>query len=1130
MERLFNDGWSFVKLPVGSTLEDTVAAEWKIVDLPHDWLIAQSDDLYESGDGWYQRTLNVPDAFDGLVRLLRFDGVYMDCDVLVNGNTVCTHRYGYTAFDADLTRALHTGDNTILVHIRHQSPNTRWYSGAGIFRDVVYHTLPARHVVLDGVYVHTRREESGWVMTIETELTGPDSGEMLKHRLLDAQGKCQVEASTHTAGNLSVMTLTIQNPRLWSCDHPCCYTLETTIGTQRIRQKIGFRTAQLTADRGLLLNDQPVKLHGVCLHHDLGALGAAFNEKAARRQLRIMREMGVNALRTSHNPPAKKLMDLCDEMGILVVDEFSDMWEKPKTTYDYARFFADCWQEDVRSWVRRDRNHPSLLMWSIGNEIADVNEPRGEEVTRLLCEEVRLHDPKGNGFTTFGSNYMPWQGAQNCAKWVDAVGYNYAEKYYRPHHEAHPEWVIYGSETASMVFSRGIYHFPETANILCDEDLQCSSLFNSATSWGTKDLRVLFSEDRNTGFSLGQFLWTGMDYIGEPTPYHTRNSYFGFVDTAGFPKDSFYACKAFWNAEPMVHIGVYWDWNKGQLVDVPVMTNGAMVELFLNGESLGRETIDLSDKDHCIPVWRVPYQPGVLKAVAYDTDGLAIAEETRCSFGDSAAICLKAEDACLLADGQDMTFVEITMKDETGNPVENAVDRVTVSVSGAGRLVGLDNGDSTDTDSYHTQSRRLFSGKLLAMVASNGQVGDIVVQAASCGKPTATLVLQAVAADVPEGISCGMNLSEMTAETCLKAMGESDIPVRRIELIPRNGFVIAPEQPTLTFDTRFFPANAPAQRVTFRVTNAAGIDSPCATLEQDGSSVTVIGKFDGEVYLRATCNNGDDHPRIISQQRITVEGMGETALNPYAFVAGGLYDLHYGDLGAGNEHGVSFASDHESMAGFSNVDFGLAGSDEVTLPLFTFSGAQYDMELWLGNPREGGEKLMDIAYQKPSIWNVYQPETYKLPRRLTGMQTLCFVMRTKVHLAGFTFTRQSRAWQRLSPLQADTLYGDSFTKTDEGVTGIGNNVSFGYQEMDFEDAEKAVLVIDGATPLTENPITIRMQDAHGHEHTEMVTFKGGDERSTQRFTLSVPGGMCSVTFVFLPGSHFDFYGFRFEKA
>ncbi len=1129
MERLLNDGWRFVKLPFGSTLDDAKAANWRPVDLPHDWLVAQTEDLYETSDGWYRRTLNLSDASDGQVRLLRFDGVYMDCDVLVNDQLVCTHRYGYTAFDADLTPFLSDGENEIIVHIRHQSPNTRWYSGAGIFRDVVLYTLPARHIAMDGVYAYTRKEGDQWTLTIETEVVGPAGQDKLTHRLLDAEGNCQAEATTSVCSDIQKMCLTIEDPQLWSCQTPYCYTLETTLSTQTIRQHIGFRTAVLTTDRGLLLNGEPVKLHGVCLHHDLGALGAAFNEKAARRQLRIMQRMGVNALRTSHNPPAKKLMDLCDEMGILVLDELLDMWEKPKTAYDYARFFADCWQEDVRSWVRRDRNHPSLLMWSIGNEISDVNEPRGEELTRLLCDEIHLHDPQRNGFTTFGSNYMPWQGAQNCAKWVDAVGYNYAEKYYEAHHAQHPDWVIYGSETSSMVFSRGIYHFPETATILCDDDLQCSSLLNSVTSWGAKDLRILFTEDRNTEFSLGQFMWTGIDYIGEPTPYHTRNSYFGYVDTAGFPKDSFYACKAFWNDEPMVHIGVYWDWNEDQLIDVPVMTNGAAVELFLNGVSLGKETIDLSDKDHCIPVWRVPFQPGCLTAKAYDANGQVIAEESRHSFGESAAICLKAEEDFLQADGQDMAFVEITMADKDGYPVENAVDRVAVSVSGAGRLVGLDNGDSTDTDPYQTQSRRLFSGKLLAMVASNGEPGDIVVEVASRGKATARLTLHAVAADKPEGCSCGMDLAARPAEKIVEAENEYDIPVRRIELIPQNGLRITPDQPTLMFTTRFFPAEANDQPVAFRATNAAGIDSPCVVLAQQGDTVTVTGKFDGEVYLRVTCNNGYPHPRVISLQRLTVEGMGATALDPYQFVAGGLYDLSYGDLGAGNEHGVSFASDHESMAGFSNVDFGLAGSDEVTLPIFTFSGAQYDMELWLNDPREGGEKLMDIAYQKPSIWNVYQPETYKLPRRLTGMQTLCFVMRTKVHLAGFTFTKQSRAWQTLSPLQADTLYGDSFTKGEAGVTGIGNNVSFGYLEMDFEERDKATLVLEGATPLAENPITIRMQDAQGNEHTEMVTFKGGEGRCTQRFPVKVPMGVCSVTFVFLPGSNFDFYSFRFEK-
>jgi beta-galactosidase len=353
--------------------------------------------------------------------------------------------------------------------------------------------------------------------------------------------------------------------------------------------------------------------------------------------------------------------------------------------------------------------------------------------------------------------------------------------------------------------------------------------------------------------------------------------------------------------------------------------------------------------------------------------------------------------------------------------------------------------------------------------------------------------------------------------------------VRSIRILPRNGVTLTPECPSLTFDTCFLPENAARQPVTFRVLNAAGIESPCATVEQQGGTVTVTGKFDGEVYLRAVCCNGYSHARVISQLKLTVEGMGASVLDPYRFVAGGLYDLSYGELGAGNEHGVSFARDGESMAGFSHVDFGLAGSDEITLPIFALSGDAYVIELWLGDPHNGGEKLTDLPYCKPSIWNVYQPETYKLPRRLTGMQDLCFVLHNKVHLGGFCFTRQSRAWQQLSALEADALYGDSFVKTEEGVTGIGNNVSFRYEEMDFEGCSEAVLVIDGATPLAENPITLRMQTSDGGERTEMVVFRGGKGRCEQRFAVSVPGGVCSLTFVFLPGSCFDFYSFRFER-
>ena len=1112
MERLLNDGWSFVKLPCDAPLTD--GAPWEPVDLPHDFLIGQADDLYESCDGWYRRAVSLPE--DGAVWLLRFDGVYMDCDVLVNGAVARTHRYGYTAFDVPLP----AGESVITVRVRHRSPNSRWYSGAGIFRDVTLHRLPRRHIPLDGVYVVTERRAEDWLVTIETELAGPEGDELLTHRLLDETGACVAECSLPAAGEKATACLTVRHPRLWRCGRPCRYTLESALGEQTLRQTVGFKQVELTPDRGLLLNGEPLKLRGVCLHHDLGALGAAFHVKAARRQLLLMRGMGVNALRTSHNPPARQVLDLCDELGILVVDEIFDMWERPKNPYDYARFFGECMPEDVRSWVRRDRNHPCLLMWSIGNEIVDTHiDQRGEEVTRLLAAEVRKHDPRGNGKITLGSNYMPWEGAQRCAEHVEAVGYNYGEKYYGPHHAAHPGWVIYGSETASILSSRGVYRFPARAGILSDEDLQCSSLGNSQASWGTKNLGKMIADDLNTPWSLGQFLWAGIDYIGEPTPYHTRSCYFGMADTAGFPKDFYYLFKALWTEEPMAHIGVHWDWNPGQLIDVPVMTNGAEAELLLNGASLGRKAVDRHDPERCWPRWQVPFAPGELRARAYDGAGTLIAEACRSTPGDSARIVLTAEDGELLADGEDMTFVTVSMADERGLPVENACDRVRVSVTGAGRLLGLDNGDSTDREGYKTTTRRLFSGKLLAIVGAGTEPGTARITVSSPGKEDAALELPVRPAAAVEGRSATYR--------CPEEDMPPERPVRKLELIPVGPTCLNERCREATFTLRRYPADADPQPVRYRVTTEAGIDTTRAEVIPDGDRVTVRALGDGVAYLRASCDNGYDHPRVISQTEVTVTGLGDPNLDPYGFVTAGLYDLSEGEIGAGNEQGVAFARDGRSMVGFRNVDFGPVGSDELTLPIFALDDREYVIQLWLGDPREGGERLTDLTYQKPSRWNVYQPETYRLPRRLTGVQTLCFVMTAKAHMRGFSFRRLSRAWLPLTAAEADHIYGDSFTRTAEGVMGIGNNVSLLYGNMDFGQATRARLTIDGGTPLAVNPVTVRMRNGAGQELTALAEFRGPG-RSAQTFEIEALPGVCEVSFVFLPGSRFDFYGFRFE--
>ena len=1118
MRRLLNDGWSFAKLAVESTYQDTLSADFSPVDLPHDWLIWQAEDLYESADAWYKRTIFA--QRDGLRRILYFDGVYMDADVLVNGRVIATHHYGYTAFCVDLTDALQEGENEIALHIRHMSPNSRWYSGSGIFRDVVLDTVPECHFVQDGLYVHTEVQGADFLLQVSCEIAG--EGEKIAAKLTDPEGNCVLcRTAMIRQGGISFEER-IFSPKRWDVENPALYRLTLTLPGDEICAKIGFKTVSVSPDTGLALNGRPLKLHGVCLHHDLGALGAAFHKKAARRQLRVMQEMGVNALRTAHNPPAKDVLDLCDEMGILVMDESFDMWEKPKTPYDYARFFPDDYRQDVASWVRRDRNHPCLLMWSIGNEIYDMHaSDRGAVITKALSDEVKKHDPLGNGLITFGSNYMPWAGAQKCAEIIKIPGYNYAEKYYEEHHKLHPDWVIYGSETASVLASRGIYHFPKGEEILSDDDLQCSALGNSNTSWGARSLEKMLADDLNTPFSLGQFVWSGIDYIGEPTPYHTRSCYMGQCDTACFPKDAYYLFKAAWTGQPFVHIGVYWDFNEGQMIDVPVCTTGDEAELFLNGKSLGKKPVNrLSEADIC-PVWHVPYTPGELEAVAYQKGQIA-ARQSRHSFSDSKKIVLKCGDTALYATGRDICFVEISVLDGENHPVENARDRVSVSVEGCGYLLGLDNGDADDFDGYKTDCRRLFSGKLLAIIGATDKAGDMKIHVSGRGLEGAELSIPVLEAEKIEGASC------MQRITPHGDLGKTD--ARKLELVAQERLCLSPEHPRAFVGLKVHPQNADCGEITWKICTPGGIPLDCASIEETSGGVWLTARGDGDVHLRASCTNSDGHVRLMSQLEVRITGMGKARLNPYEFVPAGLYDLSDGQLGPGNDHGVAFARDGQSMAGFTNVDFGAVGSDEITLPIFSLSSdVCHHLKLYDGDPREGGVLIDTLDYQKPSIWNVYQAETYHLPRRLTGIRTLCFVMNDKIHLQGFSFKKLCRSGLLLGALEADLLYGDQFTKdvAQNAVLGIGNNVSLVFKDMEFA-GERANLLLDGQSNTPVNTVSVRVADSQGHEQTTLCEFEGPG-RKTKPFEVRVFPGKCTVTFLFLPGSDFDFYSLRFTE-
>ena len=1120
MELLFNDQWRFKKMHLGSTLDEAAAPDgWQEVDLPHDWLIWQETDLYESADAWYSRELSVPDHHLP-VCLLRFDGVYMDCDVWVNRQKVCSHAYGYTAFTADLSNAILPGNNEILVHIRHQSPNSRWYSGSGIFRDVTLIFLPSDHIVPYSFAVSEKKNETGWKVTVSAETAGKDHV-LFCWEVMTPDGQKAAEGTVYSDCHTICADMELPEADAWSPDRPLLYRLVFYYGEQTGVLKFGLREIAFDPEYGFYLNGEPLKLHGVCLHHDLGALGAAFHEKAARRQLQLMKEMGVNALRTSHNPPAEKLLELCDEMGILVVDEAFDMWERPKTEYDYARFFPEHEAEDVASWIRRDRCHPCVIMWSIGNEIYDMHaDQRGTEVCRMLKEQVEKNDPGHHAAVTFGCNYMPWEGGQRCADVVKIAGYNYGEKLYESHHREHPDWIIYGSETASVLSSRNIYHFPIEQSIMSEADLQCSALGNSNTSWGALDLKPMIVEDLHCPYSMGQFIWSGIDYIGEPTPYHTRSCYFGQADTACFPKDSYFLFRSLWSPKPTLHIGVTWDWNEGQLIDVPVMTNCPQVELILNGKSLGRKKVSLDDSQKCLPVWKIPYQPGSLTAVGYDAEGRIVLKDTRTTPGNTHHIVMTCEDPVLLADGYDITFVTISAADQYGNPVENARDYIHITVTGGGCLMGTDNGDSTDPGGYKSNSRRLFGGKLLAIIGSTGQEEDVYVTAENTEGHKTTIRIPIQSAERKAGCSRVMRIPEHQA--CRRK------PVRKIEICPEGNTRLTGENPQCNFTWKRIPENADKQPVTWQVTNAAGIETPYMSVKATENTVSVSADGDGQFYLRALTGETESHADLISQMEITAEGIGKPALNPYDFISAGLYDLHAGEIGTGNEKGIAFDREKMSMAGFTRIDFGKDGSDCLTVSIFALDDKPYRIELFDGIPDEGGRLIDTLLYQKPSIWNVYQEETYRIPERLSGVRTICFRMNQKVHMKGFIFEKQSRAFSLIAAGEADQIYGDSFTRDGGNVRDIGNNVSLTFNDMDFGPEKEAVIEIHGNTALSVNAVTIRMTGRDGQTLTEIADFTG-QGGSVQSFPVHVPGGLCSVSFVFLPGSQFDFYGFRFQK-
>ena len=1154
MKQRLKYDWEFQKLPVkdGVIPDRFEENAFYSVVVPHDWLIGQTENLYEDSVGWYRKRIELnPEAQRNY--FLRFEGVYMDCTVFVNGQQAGEWKYGYTTFEVDITSYIKPGENEILVKVVHQCPNSRWYTGAGIYRLVWLIEKEAAYFAADGIYIHTEKTDGGYRAEISAEVVLPEGVSakdyLVSYQIFDKEKNVVAEAVI-SAENAAT-DLVVENAKEWSLCHPYLYELQAEllhVESRKTNDKwdevqdtenisFGFRTLKYTCDKGFFLNGEQVKLNGVCLHHDLGCLGSAMNKNALRRQLELMQDMGANAIRTAHNMPAVELMELADEMGILVLSESFDCWKKPKNPYDYARFFEEWATRDVANWIRRDRNHPSVIMWSIGNEIFDTHaDERGQETLRMIMDLVAKHDPKGNAPATLGSNFMPWPNTQKCADIIKLMGYNYAEKLYEEHHAAHPDWMIYGSETSSIVQSRGIYHFPMKKEILADDDEQCSSLGNSITSWGAPSIEFCITKDRDTEYSLGQFLWSGIDYLGEPTPYHGRNSYFGMVDTAGFKKDAFYFYQAAWNdyrKKPVIHIMPYWDFNPGQLIDVRVVSNAPEIELFVNGTSMGRVKIDAVHGDRFTGEWQIPYAPGELYAVAYDENGRVIAEDTKDSFEDAAKICLSANKTVIEADDEDLVFVTISMKDEAGNPVENANNRVYVDVTGSGMLAGLDNGDSTDTDQYQTQSKCLFSGKLLAVIRSNGAVGKIKVTVTSEGLPAEELVIEA---KNPETTGNGSGQTVPTLENIYRLRENPPtavtVPIRKLELVPQGPTTLTEDCTVTKVKAVVYPENADLQELTWRVTDDAGVDSTFASIRWDkanSTEATIEVKGDGVFRVRCMCKNGKQRGyALISALEYKAEGLGVRNLNPYDFLSASLFSATGGLIGNGNERGISTQRDGLSWVAYDNLDFGEFGSDEVEIPVFSFGG-DTPFTFWEGIPHAEGSKIIGRKdYTLPSVWNTYIPDTFKLNKRLKGITTFAVELDRKIHMKGFRFTKQEKAFAKLFAGEADAVYGDSFERKGTAVCGIGNNVTLVFEGMDFGDTPVTKLVICGKTSHEVNDIRLLTEWEDGRKEQEALEFSYSEETKEMTFELAPKSGKTKISFVFLPGSAFDFEWFLFE--
>lgn len=787
----FNKDWQF-KRETDESLDnakepDFDDSSWRKLDLPHDWSIEldfnpDSPATYEGGyldggTGWYRKSFTVPESMEGRQVNVDFDGVYMNSTVYLNGKKLGTYPYGYNSFSYDLTDNLYTDgrENVLAVKVENTQPSSRWYSGSGIYRNVHLTVTDSIHVARNGTFVTTPDLENTYDdgeanVNIDTDVDNTSSEKTpikVKSTIRDEDGKIVAEAKSKekiAKGNSSVEfedETTIDNPKLWDIDNSYRYNLVTEIladgqVVDTYETKFGVRYFDFDEDDGFSINGEDMKLHGVSMHHDNGALGAVANSRAVERQMQILKKMGVNAIRSTHNPASPELLEAANQEGLLVIDEAFDAWDQNKKEYDNGRFFSEhsdrfdsTWGEhEIKEMVDSAKNEPSVIMWSLGNEIPDTATPEGVDIAKDLNKWVKEIDETRP--TTVGQNGIGVPLNDNIEEvldTVDVVGLNYAESHYKELHERHPEWKIYGAENSSATRSRGVYTHPYEYNVLTTyDDLQQSSYDNDYVSWGSTS-EYAWKQDRDKPYIGGEFIWTGFDYIGEPTPYYdffpVHSSYFGAVDTAGFPKDIYYYYQSQWTDEPMVHLLPHWNWDDGEDIRVLAYSNADKVELFLNGESIGEknyETIKVDGEEYketsngdTYLEWKVPFESGTLEAVAKDENDEVVARDKVETAGDPAKIKLTADHDKIDANGTDLSYITADVVDKDGNIVPEADNEIMFDTSGNGKLVGVDNGNAASSERYKNNKREAFKGKALAILQADKKDGEITLSASAEG-------------------------------------------------------------------------------------------------------------------------------------------------------------------------------------------------------------------------------------------------------------------------------------------------------------------------------------------------------------------------------------------------------------